>query len=558
MRHIGVVLPVVFAFLVGAAPASAWTWPVEGPVMQPFSFGGDPYAGGQHRGIDVGAASNAPVRAPAAGLVSFAGSVPAGGLTVTIRTDDGYAVTLVHLGTVAVGRGQQVLEGDVVGAVGPSGEAEQPSPYVHLGIRVAADEHGYVDPLTVLPARPGVSSAPADVALPRYGRRGCGRRSRRHTPARAALLGSRARASIGGGPDRGVQRGRRHRRIVGAERASRRDRIRVERGRCRRRPGADGAGGLRRDRRVGPGRGRGDSRRRRDRCGARRDSAGGGIVAAAGADLPAVGVVPVRAAHPSASRRAVQEAAETRPGRASGPANGAETRHRGIATRRGGQGARPQVMKPDASPAAPIRARDEAVQAASSAGGVESAGRTDRDLLLGKAAALAAVLAGAALLLWRRAGGARPAPAADPAQGSPGGVREAKAAVDRHAGRPSRDRDRPETGQLGDPSTIARPRFGRSTVARDAPELPGRPGAGRMTACINTPGSERPDGAGRARPLPMIGADGSEFRSSSGGTREDPRRRGLAVRERAPPHRPRRRVRRAVRHLRPVPPAAWQ
>ena len=65
MRHIGVLLPVVFAFLVGAAPASAWTWPVEGPVMQPFSFGGDPYAGGQHRGIDVGAASNAPVRAPA-------------------------------------------------------------------------------------------------------------------------------------------------------------------------------------------------------------------------------------------------------------------------------------------------------------------------------------------------------------------------------------------------------------------------------------------------------------------------------------------------------------
>ncbi len=254
MRHIGVLLPVVFAFLVGAAPASAWTWPVEGPVMQPFSFGGDPYAGGQHRGIDVGAASNAPVRAPAAGLVSFAGSVPRGGLTVTIRTDDGYAVTLVHLGTAAVGKGQQVLEGDVVGAVGPSGEAEQRSPYVHLGVRVAADEHGYVDPLTLLPARPGGVERAGGRGP---GGRGCGRRGRRRTPARAALLGSRARASIGGGPDRGVQRGRRHRRIAGAERASRRDRLRVERGRCRRRPGADGAGGLRRDRRVGPGRGRG-------------------------------------------------------------------------------------------------------------------------------------------------------------------------------------------------------------------------------------------------------------------------------------------------------------
>ena len=490
MRHIGVLLPVVFAFLVGAAPASAWTWPVEGPVMQPFSFGGDPYAGGQHRGIDVGAASNAPVRAPAAGLVSFAGSVPRGGLTVTIRTGDGYAVTLVHLGTVAVGKGQQVLEGDVVGAVGPSGEAEQRSPYVHLGIRVAADEHGYVDPLTLLPARPGVSSAPADVA-----------------PADVASVGEIAgspqqeQPSSGAGPEHPSA-------AVEAEAPSEQGANTASPA-----PSESPAGTVTASSEAGAGAGQAQTAPEvsagtvvSDHAGGEAlqtpagsvrgspDAAGGGVVAAAGADLPAVGAVPVRAAHPSTSRGAVQEAAETRPDQASGRSDAAETRHRGIATRRGRQGARPHVMKPDPSPAAPVGARDEAVQTPSPAGGVTSAAETDRDPVLGKAVALAAVLAGAALLLWRRAGGARPAPAADPAQGSPGGVVEAAAAVDRHAEDHRGIETGPELGQLGDPSTIARPRFGRSAVARDAPELPGRPGAGGMTACSMRPEASAPTG----------------------------------------------------------------
>ena len=382
MRHIGVLLPVVFAFLVGAAPASAWTWPVEGPVMQPFSFGGDPYAGGQHRGIDVGAASNAPVRAPAAGLVSFAGSVPRGGLTVTIRTDDGYAVTLVHLGTAAVGKGQQVLEGDVVGAVGPSGEAEQRSPYIHLGVRVAADEHGYVDPLTLLPARPGGSGAPAGVA-----------------PADGAAVGEAAGApqqeqpASGAGPEHpstaaqavaSSEEGATAASAAPSEPPAETVSVSSEAG--------AGAGQAQTAPEVSAGTvvsDQGGGETLQTPAGSVRGSpasAGGGVVAAAGADLPAAGLVPVRAAQSPASRGAVQDAAERRPGRASGASDAAEARHRGMATRRGRQGARPKVMKPDPSPAAPVGAPDKAVQTALSAGGVESAGRTDRDLLLGNAA----------------------------------------------------------------------------------------------------------------------------------------------------------------------------
>src|SRR5512132_41564 len=121
MKGLALLLPVLVALQVGVQPALAWAWPVDGPVLRPFVLGDDPYAGGQHRGIDIGALSGAPVRAPAAGTVSFAGTVPTGGNTITIRTDDGYAVTLLHLGTYSVSRGNAVAERDVLGSVGANG-----------------------------------------------------------------------------------------------------------------------------------------------------------------------------------------------------------------------------------------------------------------------------------------------------------------------------------------------------------------------------------------------------------------------------------------------------
>ena len=153
MNRYLVLLPVLVAFLVGAAPATAWTWPVGGPVLQQFQLGDDPYAADQHRGIDVGGASGVPVRAPAAGTVTFAGTVPGGGRTVTIETPDGFAVTVLHLGSTAVARGASVLEGEAVGTLGQSGDVEHAEPYVHLGVRLAADPHGYLDPLALLPPR---------------------------------------------------------------------------------------------------------------------------------------------------------------------------------------------------------------------------------------------------------------------------------------------------------------------------------------------------------------------------------------------------------------------
>jgi hypothetical protein len=151
----------VLVLLVWAPAAYAWSWPVQGPVLQSFSYDeSHPYASGQHRGIDIGAdAAGEQVVAPAAGTVSFAGSVATNGECVSIRTPDGYTVTLTHLGTILVANGASVAEGQVVGTIGPSGTPELDLPYVHLGIRTTWDTNGYLDPLSFLPP-PAAQSTP--------------------------------------------------------------------------------------------------------------------------------------------------------------------------------------------------------------------------------------------------------------------------------------------------------------------------------------------------------------------------------------------------------------
>jgi hypothetical protein len=162
----------VLLLLLFVPAAGAWTWPVQGPVLQTFSFDpAHPYAAGQHRGIAIGAGSGAPVLAPASGVVSFAGTVPTNGMTVTIQTPSGLAVSLTHLGSIGVARDASVDEGATVGTVGPSGTPEFDMPYVHLGVREAANDQGYLDPLAFLPvlAPPAVAPEPAppvDVPAP--------------------------------------------------------------------------------------------------------------------------------------------------------------------------------------------------------------------------------------------------------------------------------------------------------------------------------------------------------------------------------------------------------
>src|SRR3954466_13078230 len=160
-----VLLLVAVAAMICVPEAGAWTWPTDGVVLQSFVFDPvHPYAAGEHRGIDVAGPAGAAVLAPRAGTITFAGTVPGSGASLTILTDDGYSVTLTHLGSLAVARGAAVDEGTVVAHLAATGDAAHAQPYVHLGVRVAAQAQGYVDPAALLPPR-GVTP-PAPVPPP--------------------------------------------------------------------------------------------------------------------------------------------------------------------------------------------------------------------------------------------------------------------------------------------------------------------------------------------------------------------------------------------------------
>jgi hypothetical protein len=157
-------------FTSSALGSGDWTWPVRGKVITPYRNGSDPYAAGQHRGIDIAADVGDRVVAATAGTVTFAGVAGSSGLTVSIRTADGrFDTSYLHLSSTAVRAGESVAAGQRVGAVGTSGQRSAEQPHLHFGVREAGQRHAYRDPLDFLtppPADPRPSPAPRPAPVP--------------------------------------------------------------------------------------------------------------------------------------------------------------------------------------------------------------------------------------------------------------------------------------------------------------------------------------------------------------------------------------------------------
>jgi hypothetical protein len=157
----------LLAFLLLVPPAWAeWSWPVRGEVITPYRNGTDPYASGQHRGIDIAASTGTTVVAATSGEVRFAGTAGSSGLTVSVRTADGrYDTTYLHLSSTAVREGDRVAAGQPLGAVGTSGTRSATEPHLHFGVRDAGSRHAYHDPLGFLPP-PTATQPPRGAPAP--------------------------------------------------------------------------------------------------------------------------------------------------------------------------------------------------------------------------------------------------------------------------------------------------------------------------------------------------------------------------------------------------------
>ncbi|MFC4728874.1 M23 family metallopeptidase [Coralloluteibacterium thermophilus] len=128
--------------------ARPFIWPVEGRISGRFGnqrvYNGRP--GSPHSGMDIAAPTGTPVKAPAAGIVTFADpDLYLTGGTVVIDHGFGVSSNFLHLSRIDVAMGDRVEQGQVFGAVGATGRAT--GPHLHWGMNWFDVR---VDPLLVL------------------------------------------------------------------------------------------------------------------------------------------------------------------------------------------------------------------------------------------------------------------------------------------------------------------------------------------------------------------------------------------------------------------------
>jgi len=127
--------------------AAPFIWPVTGRISGRFGSGrvynGQPGAG--HSGMDIAVPTGTPVKAPAAGVVTFADDLYLTGGTILLDHGHGVSSNFLHLSRMDVKVGDRVAQGEVVGAVGATGRAT--GPHLHWGMSWFDVR---VDPLLVL------------------------------------------------------------------------------------------------------------------------------------------------------------------------------------------------------------------------------------------------------------------------------------------------------------------------------------------------------------------------------------------------------------------------
>ncbi|MDD3521275.1 MAG: M23 family metallopeptidase, partial [Actinomycetota bacterium] len=120
----------------GSAPNGRLQWPTAGSLTSGFGNRRHPIFGGTrfHSGIDLAAASGTPIVAADGGEVLQASYSGGYGYSILIYHGGGFATFYAHMSGFAVGQGQMVKRGQVIGYVGTTGWTT--GPHLHFEVRV--------------------------------------------------------------------------------------------------------------------------------------------------------------------------------------------------------------------------------------------------------------------------------------------------------------------------------------------------------------------------------------------------------------------------------------
>lgn len=133
----------------GNAGVGGYIWPTNSTryVTSPYGYRICPFHGKEyHNGADIGAPYGSPVLAPKSGTVIQAGWNGGYGISVMIDHHDGIVTLFGHMCDWNVSEGQQVVQGQVIGWCGSTGNSDGPHIHYTMYKNGAA-----IDPLPYLP-----------------------------------------------------------------------------------------------------------------------------------------------------------------------------------------------------------------------------------------------------------------------------------------------------------------------------------------------------------------------------------------------------------------------
>ncbi len=126
----------------GPIGTGTFVWPTPSTWISGYTFSSF------HPGIDIGGAIGNAIFAADSGVVVYAGWNNYGyGNLIVIDHGNGWQTLYAHLSAVNVGCGQAVFQGNVIGAMGCTGNCTGP----HLHFEMMHDTYGRVNPLDFLP-----------------------------------------------------------------------------------------------------------------------------------------------------------------------------------------------------------------------------------------------------------------------------------------------------------------------------------------------------------------------------------------------------------------------